>query len=879
MVAGLDFKMSIFSEAGLTHFYRMGVNLVRERTLRRRFMPVGIAVAFSISIALLIYARHLIDLSVPVDGDVRAHIFKIDIVYNYLSHFSWPEWIPYWYHGYPFDLYYPPGFYILGAGLTFIVRNTVIAYKLMLFFALVSNGLVTYYFARRFLKLGYGLSILCLIAYESSTPLLVNYLYGEGPNLTGWSISLIFLIIYLGNVPDGKTSGLRNIRLPGFLLGTAILIHPFPVIFVTLAVAFYHIIWLVHKRAFRAALRLQLPFLIAVYLTGGIIGAHYWLPAFLNLKYVSSIYTMTEYMWPGGMTYVLILCALAITAGLAARPKIRGDLRLDFLIACLFLAAALGFGVSRYFPFGLGVLLHEFRFATIMAPFFAVLLIVFLLSYRPVVPDKNKMLLALASSIFLVAIVFVKERQSVISFYTGVIIGSSPDARLSSLAQFLRSEFPLLAVLALFSSLILSTVFSLDFKSSPDKRRSLLLPLAASVCLILLTSVVPIAATYNYANLSRLFTYVASYETPGYAEIMQRAKEGRLIVPMIKGSLCEGDSPVTFGWRWDVQTVNGPYSQGDPKFFRHTVHLEWEDRWLDNKYTRENLMEESAARYIFVRSSRPLPADMNGLATVVSNTYGKLLEFKQAVSRAVVVTPVLLDVKNPGETADFFNILIPNGYRMVFVDAGTVNAGLKEKFDYVLTDDRLKLPEYRDKQVFLLSDIENGRDIGVTEYPGVVILKFPYRGFINRFFYHGDRGNGMGWVSFDAAKASMINPPELTLLETMGNLMGIYLGRLDYQPAGYSYKDNKTELKTRPGFTLVKDSYFPYWSAAPGKIMPTSQGFMLVYSDEPDVVLDYKKPLLNTAATVITLVSFMTAAVMLAVITVKKPDNKTTIDR
>jgi hypothetical protein len=80
----------------------------------------------------------------------------------------------------------------------------------------------------------------------------------------------------------------------------------------------------------------------------------------------------------------------------------------------------------------------------------------------------------------------------------------------------------------------------------------------------------------------------------------------------------------------------------------------------------------------------------------------------------------------------------------------------------------------------------------------------------------------------------------------------------------------RIQLETRPGFTLVKDSYFPYWDTAQGKIVPTSQGFMLVYSDGANVVLNYERPLVNTAATVITLVSFTGIIAVLIIVTLRR---------
>ncbi len=855
-MGGQGSAMSDYSEAGLTRSHRVGTNIFKAQSLRR-LLPVGIAVALSLVIALVIYGQHLWDLSVPIDGDVRAHIFKIELVAGYLSRFSFPEWVTSWYHGYPFDLYYPPGFYILGAAFTFILGNAVAAYKFLLFFALISNGLVTYYFARKFLRLDAVWSILCLVAYESSTPLLVNYLYGEGPNLTGWSLSLVFLVTYLGNIERGATRGLRDILFPSLLLGAAVLIHPFPVIFVSLAIALYHLIGLLHRRSLRTALTAYLPYLAAVYLTGIIIGAHYWVPALLNLNYASSIYTMTRYMWPNGMTYVLVICLLALFAGLVSRWKIRSDIRLDFLIACLLLATTLGLGATRYFPFGLGVLLHEFRFATIMAPFFAVLLVLYLLAERQRYPDRDRILTAFLSGSLLVVLVFAAERNYVPGLLSHAALLPEIGAMLQFIGEFFYREKLEMVIPIIVSTIVMLTIFSPDARPDINRRIRRIFPLFAAFSFILLTSVVPLVFTYEYATLSRLFTYVDNYETGEYAAVMERATGGRMIVSMIKGALCEGDSPVTFGARWGVETVNGPYSQGDPKFFRHTVHLEWEDRWLENRVTRENLMQESGAKYVFVRNPRPLPENLDGLKTGVNNTFGALLELEQDVSRAASVSPVLLDVNNPADVADFFNILLPGGYRMAFVDAHEVPAELKDSFDYVVTDDESKLEGYRGKQVLLIQDIPESEAIGSSETPGVVSLKFPFSAFIQQLFYHGEQGNGMGWVFFDNTQNSRPTPEQRLLLERAAELARGFTERLAYAPVKYDRNGNGIRLESGPGFTLVKDSYFPYWSAADGTVIPTTQGFMLVYSNDANAALDYRKPFVNQAASAVTIGSLI----------------------
>jgi uncharacterized membrane protein len=838
-------------------------NINHER--RIRLINTGIAVAVSLAIALLIYGPHLFNLTVPGVEDVRAHVFKIDILHNYLTQGSWPQWITYWYHGFPMFQYYPPGFYFLGAALTFIVKYAVISYKLLLFLTLMSNGLVIYYFSRRFLKFDFLPALLCLIAYESSTALLVNYLYGTGPNLLGWSISVCFLAIYLSNVADGKTRGLVNIMLPAFVLGVAILIHPFPIIFIGLAVIVFHVIWLLYNRSFRIALKSHLPYLVAVFGIAALISIHYWLPAFLTFNYASSIYTLTKYAWTGGTPYLLALIVLALAVAFIIRSRIKGDIRLGLLIAFLLLASALGFGATQYLPFGLGTLVHEVRFATIVAPFFGILLIAFMLTYKPAHPKRDKLILACVTSVYLVLIIFIVAKLDFLIHFFNLASAAGYEISYLYLFGILFRDFPKFAITMLPFAVILLVAFSLDFSKSETKRSKLHIALPTGVCLILLVCALPLISTWSDARLSRLFSYVTNYQQPEYAELLQPVKNGRLIIPKGRGDLCEGDSPVTFGWYWDVETVNGPYNQGDPKFFKHTVHLEWEERWFDYEHPRENLMQESGAKYIFIRHSQPSFANSTGLAHSVHNDYGSLLELDAEVNRAVKVTPILLDVDNPTEVTEFFNILLPRGYRMVFVNVHDANENLKEEFEYVMIDNESKRLDYEGKVVFVLDNVDPEDNAEIVEEEGVIILRLPYITYTNELFYHGDEGDVRAWAIFDSTHSSRMDANEYVTIENIGREMSRYLDRLNYEPASYEGGNNSIELITEPGFTLIKDSYFPYWETEQGEILTTSQGFMLVYSHDTTVVLHYKKPTVSIISATITIISLAAVTVILAI--------------
>lgn len=846
--------MSLLYKAGAFPISQLRANLNSILKWNSRYLYLEIAVVISLAIASWVYGRHLLDLSIPADGDVRSHIFKIEILHSYLAQLSWPQWVPYWYDGIPLDQYYPPGFYFLGAIFTFVFKHAVIAYKFLLLLTLTACGLATYYFSRRFLKLDRRLAILCLLAYGTSTPLLINFMFGEGPNLLGWSASLAFMAVYLGNAAEGRISGLMGPVLPGFLLGITILIHPFPAMFAIMAVALFHIIRLLHSRPHQARIGPQFAYLAAVFGIGAAIGAYYWIPAFLTLEYASPIYAFTRFNWPGGTLYILAMALLALAVGGIARAKGREGLQLDFLIACLCLAGALGFGATNYLPLGLGSFVQEFRFATIITPFFAILLIVFPLNrYGSAQVGTGRVAAALTGGAALAALVLLLDNREMLAAEAGKV----PGLFQNSLPQLILAVVPYFVVL-LFLAL------SRDDEAPAKGRDGFAVSLAAGACLVLLVSVIPYMYTDKQINMGRLFSYVDNYQQPEYSALMQSVRDGRLVVPLAKGYLSEGDSPVTFGWRWQVETVNGPYNQGDPKFFKHTVHLEWEERWLDYRYTRENLMQECAAKYIFIRDSFGLPSDSEGLRYTAQNDYGQILELDQEVYHAATVTPILLDVRDPRAATEFFNILLPRGYRIVLADVQDIDGDLAGKFDYVMVDDESQLSKYEQKTVFLLSNANSLDDVEIAEEDGIIKLRLPYIAFTDRYCYHGEDANFYAWVAVDLFEGSRLTPEDLAALESMAGFMGAYLDRLEYMPASYESTTDRIEIKAEPGFTLVKDSYFPYWRSGQGEVASTSQGFMLVYSDDSQMVLSYKRPPSGILAAILTVIGLVAIFIALA---------------
>ncbi len=53
--------------------------------------------------------------------------------------------------------------------------------------------------------------------------MLINVMYGEGPNLLGWSVTVVFLAVYLNQIMENKTGRLVNVVLAGITAGSR---HP-----------------------------------------------------------------------------------------------------------------------------------------------------------------------------------------------------------------------------------------------------------------------------------------------------------------------------------------------------------------------------------------------------------------------------------------------------------------------------------------------------------------------------------------------------------------------------------------------------------------------------------------------------------------------------
>jgi hypothetical protein len=797
---------------------------------RFRLKSVLGAVFVAFLISLVIFGSHLFDSSVPGTEDVRAHVFKIDYLSANIAQGNWPIWNQYWYAGIPFDPFYPPGFYTLGALLSFVVQSPVVSYKLILFFTLAFNGIAIFYFSRKLLKASFRSALRCLIAYEACTPLLINYIYGTGPNLLGWNLSAWFLIVYIGKVQEGRTRKIVDVLAPGLLFGMTMLIHPFPAMFALLAVLTYQIVRKVHD--WKVPLGQDISYFIKVGFLSSLIGSYYWLPAALNFRYTSPIYTFTKDAWPGGVPYLLIFILVALVVSIFLRKISPQPVNHQFVIACLGLSAFLGFGGTQFVPFGLSSLLHEFRFATIMAPCFAILALCPLL-------ETTKISISVRS--FLKPAIYAMCLIMFGCFLSYLVLLSKTS--LFELAMFAATVFIPVYLLLLLA-------MGGQQKKNDDNNSTINPKFISGILVILFTTVIPLSSTWSRSHIERLFEYVNYYEEPDYLNIIDKIEAGRLIVPISLGAMLEGDSIVTFGWRWGVETMNGPFNQGDPKFFDYTVHLEWEERWLEHHIPRQNLMMEGGAKYVFTRAQASL-SNPGGLNIVEANDYGSLNELELDVSYAARVTPVLLDVRFPQAVTELFNILLPNGYKMVFVDSNKLDNSLKGLFDTVLIDDPAKAAEYQGKSILLL--IDSSTAISVEQVGDAVQITAPVTSLTDRVFYHGDKGNVHDWVAFDKELPSQTFEETLSVVAQLGDAMTSVMKNIEYEKADSTQLNDKIEITTKAGFTLIKSSYFPFWGGSGCEIMATTQGFTLVHSDKEIIVLTYKQPAYYKICAIVTL--------------------------
>lgn len=739
-------------------------------TRSRSYLVLNVLI--SLALSCVIFGPNLFDLSSPIAFDVRSHVHKIGYLFHHLQIMKVPQWSPYWYEGFPFLHYYPPFFYFLGGFLSFITGSALISYKLLMCLILASNGIALFCFMLKVLKCDGKICILASLIYESNILLLMNYLYGTGPNLLGWTLMVFFLIFYLKGLVHGDKICSNDDILAFVFLVLSIYTHPFSVFFTVLAVFLFH---LVKRHSF---FKLIIMCVFAV-----IVSAYYWVPVLLTFKFASANAIYNIYS-PETLNCIYLFVGLGILSYFMSKKNGAPE-GLDFVFILLLLSLVQGFGLLSWLP--LGSFLHGFRFLSIIMPFSCIALIFYFFHVS----------------------------------YTG-------------------GKYKILSIIMAVASFILLGPFS----------------------------------WYNDVTLGPLFKYKKDYLTADYREMLDRAKGGRMVIPRIRGGSFEGDSFVVYGWERNVETVNGPFNQGDPKFFRHTVHLEWEERWFEHPVTRTNLMEEAGAKYLFIRKGNPPFYTMEGMEKILQNDHGQLWALTIPVYRVVGVSPILLDVENPEVVSRFLNIVLIDGYKLVFIEVKDIGKACVSRFDYVMVDCREKLPRYKGKKIFL---IQEDREIKVIDEGDVREIRVPFLAFDRKYFFQGKKGDERGYREFEARVYLLLYPELESLVNTLGEQISKAFMGLIYTPVEYERNSTGTSYKIKQDlkFALIKESYFPYWTvrSSNGIIVRTSQGFMLLSSDAgAPYLLEYTLPWINWAALIISAISLLLLPV--GIFIVRKRDRK-----
>jgi len=372
---------------------------------------------------------------------------------------------------------------------------------------------------------------------------------------------------------------------------------------------------------------------------------------------------------------------------------------------------------------------------------------------------------------------------------------------------------------------------------------------------------------YPEINLAKMHTRYLNYLTSDYKEIVDHIDPNyRILIPPRLGGLTDGDSYVTLAKELKIRSVNGPYNQGDPKFFDYTVLTEWQEKWLNIPHIRENLMQWGAAKYIFIRG--PGKLNFNDLELIVKNSYGSLWRYSKEVAEVINVSPILLDVSSLNEkvVSYTFSYFMPEGYKFVLVNKNFADKSLLPNFKGVIVDSHQRAEYYLHTypQLHVIQIIDGKTELAEPCNPHndrLIICYIPFKQ-IENYLYLGPEEEVSNWMRNDLEKPPLTEDVRKILSQVSINLLELL--NPVYKPLKYERVNSQkfkiiSEYNLTP-FILIKESYYPYWriSDNDGKIMRTTTGFILIYSKKVGLLeLNYEKPALIHILPILTSLSFI----------------------
>jgi len=357
---------------------------------------------------------------------------------------------------------------------------------------------------------------------------------------------------------------------------------------------------------------------------------------------------------------------------------------------------------------------------------------------------------------------------------------------------------------------------------------------------------------YPEINLAKIHTRYLNYLTSDYKEIVDHIDPNyRILIPLRLGGLTDGDSYVTLAKELKIRSVNGPYNQGDPKFFDYTVLIEWQEKWLKIPYIRENLMQWGAAKYIFIRD--PGKLNFNDLELIVKNSYGSLWRYSKEVAEVVNVSPILLDISSLNErvVSYTFSYFMPEGYKFILVNKNFADKSLFANFKGVIVDSHQRAEYYLRtySQLYVIQIIDGKTELAEpcsSHNDRLITCYIPFKE-IENYLYLGPEEEVSNWVKNDLEKPPLTEEIRRILSQVSRDLLELL--NPVYKPLEYErVNSQKFFIISGHGstpFILVKESYYPYWKVSDnnGKIMRTTTGFILIHSKKVSLLeLSYEKP-------------------------------------
>jgi len=757
--------MAFHFKSGMTKYKITVVNFVGNKKVVNLILQLfKIALPFIILLICLafLYKGQLFNLKPTVlnfegTADLRSHIAKIELVRSAIvNQTGWPSWTTSSYLGFPPFEQYPPLFYVFGSAIA-IFTSAVVSYKILILLNFLFSAICFSFFIRRATNLSKSWVRWAGIIFALSPSLLLLHMYGAEPNLFAWNTAILTLSFYCW--PQRQ----RDYLWAVIWLAITILLHPYPVIFLSLILFTWTLIKSFNNQQwYKPWINLFILWVPAVAAT-----IWWWLPAVLTMGYLSQL--ADPFVWQQINSFIILIILFATVFFIYKEKEILKNQ--SIILIGLAWSCFLTWGARDLMPV-VGQFLHNSRFANLGIISFCLPIILTIL-YR--------------------------YRQRTITFNQ---IGSIP---------------------IVIASLMLFTIFFV------------------------------ITSFYygEFRNWSE--SMVINFESNAITHLIPSLDNKRVIVSTRLGRLSRADSLVTYAPFYNFQSVTGAYSQGDPKFFNFTVHIEWEERWLFNKQTLNNIMGAAGADYLLVKETNK---NRSVVDQGTGNKEAMLFSPAMEINQAAITMPALLDVskKNVQLVTDTINLLLPDGYQLPLVDAHGVDSADYNLFPIIVSEDEGVIQKYPKAQAYLVFNQDGNFKLTGNLASNSSVYLLPLNlAEIKKYFYQGKPYEYMDWLDFDvqAYKNDYVGKM-LDLCMSVNETWNKFKNDNMTMKAVRVDSNNKSiRLSAGPGsFVIIRQSWFPRWQPSGGKLWRTTQGFMLGYLESDQLEIKYQNTwqFLNTWA-------------------------------